>query len=165
VVWQRLNEDVLTLDAVANSFKMLQCQAMKAGVHKWSILVEVIQYHVFALCLGVASTVHQLDTNASLAGQEGAWALSHLGGAIYHNSMVLQDSVDRSFRTGSKITFILDLTGEGTLSASVDGKPATQLFGAMRTKFDDPTEVGFVPAAALNTIHGDTARIRFLGFE
>jgi hypothetical protein len=57
---------------------------------------------------------------------------------------------------------ILDLTGEGTLSASVDGKPAVKLFAKMLSKLEGFTTKGFVPAVSLFDKGGS---VRFLGFE
>jgi hypothetical protein len=50
-----------------------------------------------------------------------------------HNSRVVKANLPK-FRKGSKVTSILDLTGDGTLSASVDGKSFHQLFLNMLSK-------------------------------
>jgi hypothetical protein len=66
-----------------------------------------------------------------------------------------------NFGVGSTVKFILDLTGGGTLSASVDGQPNHELFSDMRSWFPDYDKVGFVPAVATRR----PGRVRFLGFE
>jgi hypothetical protein len=67
------------------------------------------------------------------------------------------------FQKGSKVTFLLDLTGGGTLSASVDGKSFHQLFSGMLSvvQIVDPGG-GFVPAVFFDY---SNAKVRFLGFE
>jgi hypothetical protein len=66
---------------------------------------------------------------------------------------------------GSQVTFLLDLTGDGTLSASVDGTSFHQLFSDMHSKVRSVNpEGGFVPAIDLNR-SDQKVRVRFLGFE
>jgi hypothetical protein len=129
------------------------------GVHKWSIFVE--EHGVHVLGLGVASTVHSFDKNKNLWSQEGGWGYFYRGHA-FHNGLVVKTNLPK-FQKGSKVTFLLDLTGEGTLSASVDGKSFQQLFGGMLSKVRSVNpEGGFVPAVTLVSAH---QKVRFLGFE
>jgi hypothetical protein len=58
-------------------------------------------------------------------------------------------------------TVTLELTGKGTLSGSVDGKPAVKLFHEMLSKFEGHKEKGFVPAVSMMK----PGSVRFLGFE
>jgi hypothetical protein len=133
------------------STDVLQCPALTFGVHKWSILVEEM---TVSLHLGVTSTVHTLNCNEFPGRQSGGWVYGFNGGA-YHNTSQ-NSSGHPTFKKGSKVTFILDLTGEGTLSSSVDGTPAVQVFSNMLSK-----SKGFVPAVSC---YG-TGAVRFLGFE
>jgi hypothetical protein len=137
--------------------ELLECPPMTLGIHKWSVLVEGGMYGYF----GVASTVHSFEEESILGHQEGGWAYCSDGGAIHNNEGVNWDSP--ILRKGSKVTFILDLTGEGTLSASVDGNPFRRLFTDMLSKVRivNP-EGGFVPAVSLDDYRD---RVRFLGFE
>jgi hypothetical protein len=132
---------------------------MTLGVHKWSVLVEEGDYNG----LGVASIGYSFEMNRYLGYQEGGWAYysyKYRGGEAYHNSRAVKENLP-TFQEGSKVTFILDLTGDGTLSASVDGKSFHQLFSDMRSKVRLVKEE-FVPALYLP--YSDD-RVRFLGFE
>jgi hypothetical protein len=154
--WKSSNVVVFSGMAGAWSTDVLQCPALTSGIHKWSILVEEM---ASAVSLGVASTVHELDYNNFLGYQAGGWVNSSDGYA-YHNSEFYAGHP--KFKNGSKVTLILDLTGEGTLSASVDGKPAEQLFAEMLSKLDGfKNTKGFVPAVSISGKGG----ARFLGFE
>jgi hypothetical protein len=132
------------------STDVLQC-SLTSGVYKWSILVEEMTGSV---SLGVASTAHELSYNDFLGHQAGGWAYRDDGSAVHDWSATTAGHP--KFKTGSKVTLILDLTGEGTLSVSVDGKPAAQLHSNLLSK---PT--GFVPAVSIDR----TGAVRFLGFE
>jgi hypothetical protein len=103
--------------------------------------------------LGVASTMHTLSYIDFLGEQSGGWSYYNDG---YAHHEIKSTSGYPTFKTGSKVTLILDLTGEGTLSASVDGNTAVQLHSNMLSK-----SKGFVPAVSF---YGPGA-VRFLGFE
>jgi hypothetical protein len=106
--------------------------------------------------LGVASTVHEMNYNDFLGSQAGGWAYG-CNGRAYHGSMSATTSRGHpTFKKGSKLTLILDLTGEGTPSASVDGKSAVQLHSNMLSKSE-----GFVPAVSIHT----KGAVRFGSFE
>jgi hypothetical protein len=137
------------------STDVLQCPALTSGAHKWSILVEE---HAIVVFLGVASTVHELNYTDFLGHQAGGWAYGSDGSA-WHNSEI--NAGHPNFDEGSKVTLILDLTGEGTLSASVDGKPAVQVFAKMLFKLEGFNAKGFVPAVSVLGKGG----VRFLGLE
>mmetsp|Transcript_16717 Transcript_16717/g.24710 ORF Transcript_16717/g.24710 Transcript_16717/m.24710 type:complete len:83 (+) Transcript_16717:3-251(+) len=75
------------------------------------------------------------------------------------------DSQDDSLRLkkGSKVTLLLDLTGDGTLSVSIDGGTPRQLSSGMLSEADSlGTSPGFLPAVSISN---QTDRIEFLGFE
>jgi hypothetical protein len=155
--WKTTNDVVFTsYKSRGYSTEVIQCPPLTSGVHKWSILVEEMIYHVY---FGVASTVHELDYNRFLGHQSGGWAYGQ--GSAYHNDATVSNGHPK-LKTGSKVTLILDLTGEGTLSASVDGKPAVQLFAEMLSELDGfKNTKGFVPAVSISGKGG----ARFLGFE
>jgi hypothetical protein len=56
--------------------------------------------------------------NRYLGKQEVGWSYESNGEAC-HNSHAVKENLP-TFEKGLKVTFILDLTGDGTLSASVD---------------------------------------------
>jgi hypothetical protein len=130
--------------------ELLKCPPMTLGVHKWSVLVETV---VIGLCLGlgVTSTVHSFKKEEYLGYQEGGWAY-YSNGWAYHNGRVANWNWNWNwnlpkFQEGSKVTFILDLTGEGMLSASVDGESFHEFFSNMRSKVRIvKPEGGFIPA-------------------
>jgi hypothetical protein len=146
--------------------ELLKCPPMTSGVHTWAIFVEEDQRSRYA-GLGVASTVHSLDKQNYLGNQEGGWSY-YSDGQAFHNkqlakpNFLFKDNFPK-FQKGSKVTFVLDLTGHGTLSASLDGKSFDQLFLHMLSKVRsvDP-EGGFVPAVTLPCAD---QKVRFLGFE
>jgi hypothetical protein len=65
------------------------------------------------------------------------------------------------FKKGSKVNFVLDLTGSGTLCASVNDKPTVELFSNILSERDEDDSVGFVPVASLCR----PGQVRFLRFE
>jgi hypothetical protein len=141
--------------------ELLECPPMTSGVHKWTIFVE--QHTNGYVCLGVASTVHSFATNNYIFHQEGGWSYDS-GGEACHNGYVVKENLPE-FKKGSQVTFLLDLTGDGTLSASVDGTSFHQLFSDMHSKVRSVNpEGGFVPAIDLNR-SDQKVRVRFLGFE
>jgi hypothetical protein len=166
-VWKGSNSS--TLRFAPNHFwtsTSLECPALTSGVHKWSILVEELAWGAsLFLYLGVASTVYRLKSDDFLGNQSGGWAYGSTGEA-YHSRVDGQGRDEsRSFVQGSTVRFILDLTGEGTLGASVDGKPVVKLFSSLWSKFVfNRGKAGFVPAISMYT-EGETARVKFLGFE
>jgi uncharacterized protein YecA (UPF0149 family) len=143
-----------------HALEQLECPPMTLGVHKWSIFVEE-QKQGSHLCLGVASTMHSLKENRSLYSQGGEWGFT-CDGLACSDGLVKANDLPK-FEKGSKVTFLLDLTGEGTLSASVNCKSFHQLFADMLSKVRsvDP-EGGFVPAVTM--LYADQ-KLRFLGFE
>jgi hypothetical protein len=129
--------------------EQLECPPMNSGIHKWSVLIEEhASEDDYYAGVGVASTVHGRF-------EEGVWSYDSDGEA-YHNSREVKDDLP-TFQKGSKVTFILDLTGDGTLIASVDGNSFHQLFSGMLS-----AEGGFVPSVCLPD---SNAKVRFLGFE
>jgi hypothetical protein len=176
-VWRKSNDSVLRVGATEYADcknELLECQALSSGVYKWSILVEEFTTDCCDLSLGVASTAYETNEEDDrinelgypLGWLEGGWAYGSKGSAYHNCTRLLPASADRMFQGGSKVTFTLDLTGEGTLSASVDGRPAFRLFDNMLSAFSDRECAGFVPAVSMDP-HGldGEIRVRFLGFE
>jgi hypothetical protein len=152
-VWRNSQTVVVACENIDPVLEILSCPVLRTGIHTWSILVQQAS---FSLELGLASTVHTLDHGKSLGEQPGAWGYTSSGNSC-HNSERM--STYRPFGEGSTVTFVLDLTGQGTLCASVDDNPAVSLFTDMRSVFLSNNEIGFVPAACL-----DVGSVRFLGF-
>jgi hypothetical protein len=84
------------------------------GVFRWSVIV-VEPVSAAYLPLGIASTVHGLEEKKDCGNQEGGWAYHYLGQA-FHNNCVVKENLP-IFRKRLNVTFLLDLTGDGTLSA------------------------------------------------
>jgi hypothetical protein len=78
---------------------------------------------------------------------------------VYHDNTKIGGKLP-SYDTGSTVTFTLNLTDQGSLHASVDGKPAVELFSNMFECYDS-IETGFVPAVSIRR----PGRVWFLGFE
>jgi hypothetical protein len=168
-VWRGSQTSTLFFEP-GNGYKTeaLVTRPLSQGIHTWSILVEEYStHHGWYLWLGVASTCHDLNVNASLGNQEGGWACRD-DGAAYHNKNWVGDCAkDRSFKAGCTVKFILDLTKKGTLSVSINDKPTDLLFSDMLVKFagEDRERAGFVPSVSMYTENGGSAKLRFLGFE
>jgi uncharacterized protein YqgV (UPF0045/DUF77 family) len=157
-VWKSSNTVALSSEKEKRSTELLQCPVLRAGIHKWSILVEDVCPS--GLHLGVASTVHPLKLDKFIGYQEAGWVLED-SGCTFHN-WPISSMGNPTFKMGSKVTFVLDLTGEGTLSASVDDtRPPSKLFSKMLSDFKGRDAAGFLPAVSLRR----PGRVRFLGFE
>jgi hypothetical protein len=151
--------------------ELLECPPMTrgGGIYKWSILVEEDFFSSFELGV-VSSTVHKQLDERLLVGDQG-WGYFGQGVAYENGSRVANQSCKLpKLQKGSKVTLLLDLTGEGTLRASVDGSRTFSLFSDMLTKVDSNDhhenntiniEGGFLPAVTLMK----PTRVRFLGFE
>jgi hypothetical protein len=157
LVWQGTTSNVASNNGASWKTVQLQCPAMRSGFHKWSVLVSSPRY--VHMLLGVASTEHEMKTDMVLINQAGGWSLS-CDGSVFHNGKFVSRG-HGEFTTGSKVTFVLDLTGNGTLTASIDGKPATTLFSDKLSEFEGLGKKGFVPAVSM--CEGE--RVRLLGFD
>ena len=163
-----------------HSVELLNCRALKYGIHKWSIKLECSggndQYLGVAACCMTSggnndegdignNRALNVDPNQWLGSQAVGWVYGSNGSACHamgHNNYYYDDRRP-VFDQGSTITFLLDLTtGGGTLSASVDGLATCQLFTNMLPELpNDRPHAGFVPAVSLRT----PGRVRFLGFD
>jgi hypothetical protein len=159
-VWE--SSSSLTLAAPASrqyyTLELLKCQKLCSGVHTWSVLMmETSEW----ICVGVASSEHEVIHDTLLGCQVGGWALSSDGTVTHNNSQ--EQATGLKFQKDSIVTFILDLTGSGTLSGIVDEKqPPTLLFSDMFSAFEGGKETcGFVPTVELYP----SDKVKFLGFE
>ena len=135
------------------SSELLDCPLMKSGVYRWSILVEEDPF----LGLGVASA--KFSPHVWLWHQGPNHWRYYSGGKLYHNNQHTGSLA--KYGKGSKIIFLLDLTEDGTLLASVDGKPFRLACSSMLATLKEVgPEGGFLPAAWMNR-----TKIQFLGFE
>lgn len=139
------------------------------GKHKWTVRI-LDAGGEGGVRLGVASHSHDLAFTRAygdnrVGEQRYTWGCTSAGRAIARCHEGLNFSgiaASPSFKTGSTVKLTLDLSGTGTLSISVDGAPAAQVFENMKAPFEDPKkDVAFVPAASL----GDGARIELVGFK
>jgi hypothetical protein len=151
-VWRKANNVVLSAES-QRIVDDLDCPAMRTGVHKWSILVENLGREN-RLVLGVEVPRDQYARTA--------WSYCEAGDVYSYMNGRQSPVVTRdlaTFGSGSKVTFILDLTGAGTLAASVDDAPFVQLFSDMLSHL--PDGAGLHPVVNMQR----PGRIRFLGFE
>ena len=155
IVWKSSDDTCVCGTSDYPRLEILQCPPMIDGVHKWSIRVE--EDHFSALDLGVVSAAQELKYEKSLIGNQiGGWG--YFGQGMAHNNGIQYKRKLPSFQKGSTITFLLDLTEEGSLSVTIDnGRPMFRLFSDML----QIGQQGFIPAVALEK----PAKVRFLGFE
>jgi hypothetical protein len=134
---------------------------MVSGVHKWSLVVEEecddLELGVVRLPTSSENRCPPLKLkNSTLGLQPLAWAYSK-DGVAWHD-FVAQEGF-HAFQKDSKITFVLDLTGDGSLGASVDAEPPVELFSKM--KASGATDSIFSPAVTVPW----PGKVRFHEFE
>jgi hypothetical protein len=155
--WKRSNDVAISAATDGSGYlDQLQGPPLNEGIHKWSIKVEEVGAR---LELGVRSRSAKISWVYSSHGQ--AFAFGDPPGG----SLVTSNIGNRRprFDTGSIVTFTLDLTKDGTLSACVDNNSSQTvlLFSGMLSQIGVNETGRFVPAVVL----GQPARVRFLGFE
>jgi hypothetical protein len=151
------------------------CPIMRAGsVHKWNMRIK---RRNGSPRMGVVSTgCGQLDSGKWLGETGIGWGYSDWGQTWYEGRHIKTDLP--RFDEGDKVTFTLDLTGSGTLSASVNDDTTHLLFFDMLAKLNTTTNTavggggaaaaagtgntapGFLPAATLLN-----SRVEFTDFE
>jgi hypothetical protein len=163
-VWKLSDDKVFCNGSGSDCIAILRCKELISGIHKWTISVESERLGFYGtIAAGVASCAHQLDRSKYLGKQPGGWVVDNTGYRS-HDSSIYSDS-GLTFRSGDAITFILDLTGTGVLSAHVKGREnhTVQLFSDMSSAFEGGRKAAcFVPAVDLK-YKGD--KVRFHGFE
>ena len=106
--------------AECSTLDLLDINALQTGsIVKWSLHVE----GKAELRAGVVLST-KANSRASFGSQAGMWAYGSWGDAWYDGHRTWH----RKYGTGSVVTFTLDLTGAGTLLASVDGHNAEIIF-------------------------------------
>jgi hypothetical protein len=143
-----------------NVSDVLDCPLMKSGVHKWRIKVVKGNGHA----LGVLATrppdgsFHR--SRASFA-SKGAWTMfkgeAVVGRRGWENRKIL-GRLPCEIRTGSIVSFSLDLDRGGILTVSIDEDAPFEVFSGMCKETD--VEEGFLPI--VTAMDGS---VRFLGFE
>jgi len=158
--WKGLNSDVMVGTGNIHKTHVLDCDLLQSGnVYKWSIkFVEGSDRYVY---FGVIANKESLNCATYFGGQTGGWSLRGNEGSKWHGGSGVCTKI-LSFGQGSKVTFVLDLTGDGTLSASTNGGKAEQLFSGMLAKASSLGASGFLPAASVNW---SGSKVQFLGFE
>jgi hypothetical protein len=159
-VWLGSNDVVLSNDVPETRVcERLNCVPLTSGIHIWSILVEEADEAVW---IGVTCTSLPSNHDESLGEPAAGWfyGSNGEGGATAHGpkNETQIDWGHPPFVEDSTVTFILDLTGNGTLSASIDSNPAFLLCSDMLANYDNTPE--FVPTACLVS-----GKVRFLGFD
>lgn len=164
--WKDERSSVFSIGEGDDSYhsRRLDCPIMTIGsIYQWTIHIRNIGRGV-SVGVGVASSAHQLDLDASLGIQKGGWEYDS-DGYVWH-SYVKQGGELSKFNTGDTVTLTLDLSGRGTLSASIEGK--TESFVVVDDIIDDGMDVGmdvsngdgFYPA-----VSGYVPEIVFVGFN
>jgi hypothetical protein len=127
------------------------CPLMKAGsIYKWNMRIK--RRNGSPRMGVVSSACSQLDSGKWLGESGIGWGYSDWGQTWYDGRHIKTDLP--RFDEGDKVTFTLDLTGSGTLSASVNDDTVHLLFFDMLTKLNNASShgssnVGFLPAATL----------------
>jgi hypothetical protein len=125
----------------------LNCEPMTSGIHRWRIKITMLP-EGFEVGVGVCAVTIQ-----SSGVTQDHWYYLNDGRAYVskkHTPVRFPP-----YDAGSVITFTLDLTGNGSLTASVDGNDPFQLFDGMLESVD-----GFVPSVGLRF----GGSVRFMGF-
>lgn len=144
------------------STHVLHCQPLRNGVHKWKLRIEEKHYSG-SVWVGVASSEHRVDCNQWIGSEKGGvgWVYGS-NGTVCHKSTVNISSGLSAFGLGSVISLTLDLTKQGTLSASVDNGDTFLLFSDMLQAFEQEVSIpGFVPTVSMI----GPGKVRFLGFQ
>jgi hypothetical protein len=138
---------------------VLDCPAMKSGVHKWRIQVVEGKRHGLGVIVTCTSDVPLplLDLDGFYRSKRG---LAMFQGKAVHGkgNCTSEFHVPCKFRTGSIVSFSLDLDQGGILTASIDGDAPFEVFSDMCQRLDK--EDGFLPAVDVSC-----GSVKFLGFE
>jgi hypothetical protein len=162
-VWKTSYDAVLSGDDKKMCCEVMDCPAMRNGLHKWTIKLEQMSDN---LVVGIASTIDPPDPTQQLGRDKRSWALWD-DGDIWHAKYIdtpnkVESSVDLTFEHGSEVSLVLDLRGGGgggTLSASVDDGPTVLLFSNLLSHLDNHGgSGGFVPAVEIYE-KGDKVRL------
>ena len=138
--------------------ELLQCRQMGFGIHIWSI--KLVSSCVGSCWLGVALASDPYIRDKWLGETVSGWAYG-LSGDTHHNNEPCHHILP-TYQEGSIVKFRLDLTKQGTLSASVDGGEEVLMFENMLMIGEEEVDRSFVPAVSLED---DGEVVRFLGFH
>ena len=162
-VWKTSGDFVCTGADSNGGTVLLDCPELSSGIHKWSLYIEhdVSRGLSYSGCwIGVASTKHAVNEEYLLGNQHQAgWAYDCFSGKTSYWSQICSTKAFDGLSGTAGVTLTLDLTGSGTLSASVDGSADFQLFSDMLSVFCG--KAGFVPAVSVRS----HTVVHFLGFE
>jgi hypothetical protein len=169
VCWESSNQSDFTSTDEGHRTELLQCRHMGSGIHIWSI--KLVADCKRGCWLGVALVGDPFDRDKWLGRQASGWVFGNgrvLGDerksidfyGAYHDDHKTRD-VHWIHKEGSIVKFRLDLTQQGTLSASVDGWGELLLFDNMLMIGEKKVDRTFVPAASLRA----PGALRFLGFH
>jgi hypothetical protein len=141
--------------------ELLQCRPMASGIHSWSI--EVVNMGSHRCWPGVALATDPPDRNSWLGKQTSGWVFGSNGRAYHAHPQHPTNKTDLVYGEGSVFKFRLDLTQQGTLSASVDGdgREEVLLFDNMLMIGEEKVNRSFVPAVSVKA----PVSVRFLGFH
>jgi hypothetical protein len=159
--WESSNKRNFTCtNQETHGTELFQGRQMASGIHSWSI-------KVVKMCdgcwLGVALATDPPDRNAWLGKQATGWVFGSNGSTCHatHQDNGPYNYIHPVYEEGSILKFRLDLTQQGTLSASVDGGEERLLFDNMLMIGEEKADRSFVPAVSLIA----PGAVRFLGFH
>jgi hypothetical protein len=159
--WESSHEREFTSTKDLLGTELLQCPQMAYGMHSWSIKVVAVRMGSHRCWLGVALASDPPDRNSWLGEQATGWAVGSNGNAFHANLLQPPKHTHIVYGEGSVVKFRLDLTQQGTLSASVDGGEEFLLFEDMLMIGEEKVNRSFVPAVSLVA----PVAVRFLGFH
>ena len=153
-IWESSNSAIFTCESDTYAMERLKCrETLTRGAYKWSIKI-LESCSPILLGFAVASTNGQ--RKRWLYGSNGRTRHSSRNGMHYH------ENGHPTFATGSIVTLCLDLTGDGTLTGSVDSKDPFLLFDDIRCDLiQQELPMDFVPVVYLKW----PARVQFLGLD
>jgi hypothetical protein len=137
--WKGSKSVVFQYEVNKETVDFLQSERLSRGIFKWTMVVESLTENMF---LGVEGGKHDF------------W--------LGYNGVRWRDKFHNGqgtliFRSKSIVTMTLDLTRDGTLSATIDGSDPELLFTKMMTADD----INFVPAVCIKK----AGSVRFVGIE
>jgi hypothetical protein len=156
--WESSNQRDFTCTNETHGTELLQGRQMRSGIHSWSIKVVKMSDGCW---FGVALATDPPDRNAWLGSLTGGWVFDSNGDACHAYPLQPRKTSHLLYGEGSVVKFRLDLTLQGTLSASVDGGEECLLFDNMLMIGEEKADRSFVPAVSLIA----PGAVRFLGFH
>ena len=153
-IWQSSKDTTFLCESDAFAIERLECKrTLTCGAYKWSIkILETCS----PTSLGFAMTSKSGQRKKWLYGSNGQARHSSIKGIHYH------EDGHPTFTAGSIVTLCLDLTGDGTLTGSIDSNVPFVLFDDIRCDLlKQELPMDFVPVAYLKR----PSKVKFMGLD